>query len=366
MKKDTKIKGVRGQGRVYKRGKKWWVAYFVRGDEQRESGGSTKAEALIYLKERLGQINSRTFITPKAEGITVDDLLDSLIRHLELKEAKSIPAFVSGLKPIREFFQFDRAIDVTSDRIKDYIKGRRALGKANATINRGVTGLRQAFNLARKEGRLNHMPHFMVLKEDNARQGFFEHNEFIAVWKELPDYLKGVAEFAYKTGWRKSEIVSLKWEQVDREAWEIRLPTTKNGRGRVLPIRGELKALIEEQWRNRGRSYEFVFHREGRAVGIRFDKAWKKACEDAGLPGKLFHDFRRTASRNMIRAGVGQSVAKEITGHITDHMFQRYNITSEEDKSNALSEVEKYLSNMKIKRARKVIPMRGPKGGSKL
>jgi integrase len=357
MKKDTQIKGVRGQGGVYKRGNKWWVVYYARGTRYRECGGDTKAQALKYLKQRLGQINDKSFLGPKSENIMVNELLDGLITHLKLKEAKSIPAFVSGLKPVREFFESCTALEVTSDSIKDYILERQGLGKANATINRGVTGLRQAFHLARKEGKLNHIPHFTVLKEDNARQGFFEKNEFQAVWNELPDYLKPIAQFAYKTGWRKAEIVSLKWNQVDRETWEIRLQTSKNNKGRVLQIRGELFDLIREQWRTRQSLCEFVFHNEGRRI-LRFDKAWKTACEKAGFPGKLFHDFRRTASRNMIRAGVGQSVAKEITGHITDHMFQRYNITSEDDKGNALLQVDKYLSSSKVKRERKVIQIR--------
>lgn len=355
---------MRGNGRVFKRGNKWWIAYCVRGEEKRESGGNTQAEAKRFLKERLGQIYSGTYLGPQEERLTVNDLLDNLITRLELKGAKSIPAFVSGLKPIREFFGFDRAVDVTPERIRLYIKERKNLGKANATINRGVTGLRQAFNLARKEGKLNHLPYFTVLPEDNARQGFFEQHEFEAVLESLPDYLRGIAQFAYMSGWRKAEIVSLHWNQVDRISGEVRLKTSKNGRGRVLPIEGELQELIEQRWVARevvlknGDTFvsPFVFHREGEEIQ-RFDKAWKTACKKAGYPGKLFHDFRRTASRNMIRAGVPQSVAREITGHKTYHTFDRYNITSEEDKRQALLATQKYVAGELSEK--KIVALRG-------
>ena len=88
---------MRGQGRIFQRGKKWWVAYYVGGEEHREAGGTTKTEAKQFLKNRLGEINSGRFVGPREERITVNEILDNLILHLETKGAKSIPAFVSGL-----------------------------------------------------------------------------------------------------------------------------------------------------------------------------------------------------------------------------------------------------------------------------
>src|SRR5262249_48178188 len=100
---------------------------------------------------------------------------------------------------------------------------------------------------------------------------------------------------------------------------------------------------------------EFVFHSNGAPIG-RFRKAWATACEKANVPHRLFHDLRRTASRNMIAAGVPQAVAMKITGHRTDSMFRRYAIVNEEQKREALAKVQEHLATAA---SRKVVTMGG-------
>lgn len=73
-----------------------------------------------------------------------------------------------------------------------------------------------------------------------------------------------------------------------------------------------------------------MFHRDGKRIkDLRC--AWRTASKAAGVPGKLLHDFRRTAARNLIRAGVTEPVAMRITGHKTASVFRRYNITTDDD-----------------------------------
>jgi integrase len=79
-----------------------------------------------------------------------------------------------------------------------------------------------------------------------------------------------------------------------------------------------------------GKICPFVFHRNGRRIKG-FRRAWAKACEDAGVPGRILHDLQRSAVRNMERAGLSRSVAMQLTGHKTEAVYRRYAITSEAD-----------------------------------
>ncbi len=84
----------------------------------------------------------------------------------------------------------------------------------------------------------------------------------------------------------------------------------------------------------------WIFHRKGRQIGD-FRKAWTTACEKAGVPGRILHDFRRTAVRNLVRAGVPELVAMQMTGHKTRSVFDRYNIVSEEDLMEAAKRLDR-------------------------
>jgi len=350
---------MRGDGRTFQRGNRWWIAFYVHGVEVREPGGKTEREARKKLKGRIKESCSSDYVGPQAEKLRVNDLLDTLVIHLENKGVKS-RSHLSHIKPIRRHFGFDRAMALDGDRIERFIAEQRKegkapgkKGKAPATINREITVLKQAYNLARKHNKIPRVPYFPTLNAYNVRKGFFEKEQVVTLLKHLPDHLGDLSTFAYYTAWRKGEIVKLTWDMVDRKAGEIRLPTSKNGDPRSLALEGPVQDLIEKRWaarhvRKQGHPAaisQLVFHRNGKKIGdIR--KAWKTACAKAELPGKLFHDLRRTGVRNMIRAGVSQVVAMSISGHKTVSMFHRYNITSSSDQRRALKDVSRHLGEL--------------------
>ena len=111
-----------------------------------------------------------------------------------------------------------------------------------------------------------------------------------------------------------------------------------------MAISGDLAQVIERRKQARfvnGVLTNLVFHRKGRPVG-EFRKSWKSACRQAGVQGRIFHDLRRTAVRDMVRAGVPETVAMSISGHKTRSIFDRYNITSEHDQREAIKRTEEY------------------------
>jgi integrase len=178
-----------------------------------------------------------------------------------------------------------------------------------------------------------------------TRAGFFESDQYLAVRRRLPRDLRVVAAIAYTFGWRvRSEVLTLQRRHVDLKAGTLRLDpgTTKNGEGRVVYLTPELKTMLAEQLervdqlsKTTERIIPWVFpHLRGRLAGTRrrrFDSVWVTACEKAGVPGRIPHDFRRTAVRNLERAGVSRSVAMKITGHKTESVYRRYAIVSDAD-----------------------------------
>ncbi len=117
---------------------------------------------------------------------------------------------------------------------------------------------------------------------------------------------------------------------------------SKTREGRVVVLSTPLREVIERRWLGRAVGVALVFHRDGRSLD-HFKDVWRRACQAAGLPQKLFHDVRRTALRNTVRAGIPERVAMQVSGHKTRSVFDRYNIVSETDLRQAADRLAAYL-----------------------
>jgi integrase len=202
---------MRGTGRTFKRGGVWWISYYHRGTEYRESSGSVKeADAKRLLKKRLGEIHGKKFIGPQEERVTFEDLTGLLIQDYSVRGLRSAETTEFRMKRLRAFFGMDRAIDITPTRLRAYQAARLEDGAQPGTINRELAALHRAFRLAVKAGLLTTCPSFPErLEENTPRQGFFEHSEYLEIRKHLiPDY-QDVLDFAYFSGWRRKEITDL-------------------------------------------------------------------------------------------------------------------------------------------------------------
>jgi integrase len=358
----------RGGGSLYQRGGIWWIKYYRNGQPIRESSGSgLERVARTLLNKRLGTVAKGEPIVRGADRVKVDELLADLITEYEVNGRRSLERVKISVDHLKQCFAGARAHAVDTSHIRTYVAKRQVEQASNATINRELAALKRALTLGCHGQKILHRPYIPMLREDNARQGFFERSQFEAVRRHLRECLRPLVTFAYVTGWRLSEVLHLTWAQVDFHAGTVRLEpgTTKNRLGRMFPFTPELRALLESQRastektdKQTGRIIPWVFHRQGKPIKD-FRGAWQKACDAAGVPGRLFHDFRRTAVRNLERAGVPRSVAMLMTGHKTEAVYRRYAIVSEADLHNAAKQLDAATGTLSGTVAR----IQGPTGG---
>ena len=335
-----------GTGSIYKRGSVYWISYSFRGERHRESSGSTrKKDAKKLLRKRIQEMGEGG---PKVheEDVTFDDLATMIEDDYKMKGRASLSNLQTALKHLRGFFGGWRAVDIGTDNIRRYVRQKQEDGYSNGYIRRHLSNLKRAFNLAVEAGRLSRVPHFPTLKVDNVRTNFLTMSDVEAICEKIDPDLEPVVRFAAYTGWRKGELIpydgnpGLRWRQVDFHAGTVHLDPgqTKNDEGRTFPF-SALPPLEDLLRRQRERTDEVekrkeqivshVFHRDGKPIKWMLH-AWNDAAEEAGVPDAWFHDLRRTAVRNLERAGVSRSVATKLTGHKTEEVYRRYAIADED------------------------------------
>ena len=367
-------RGTRGMGSVYKRGDTWWVSYYHQGTQRRESSGSTRRPVAVALLKRRHEELGKGRPAREAEKVLLSDLKALVVADYRVNDRRSAKRLEQSWANLVGFFgEREKAIAVTPQRLAAYLTARTDEGAAPATVKNELAALKRAFNLARKNGVLlpNEVPAaFPTITPSNARSGFFERGEHEAVRAALPLDEGDVAEFLYWTGWRKNEALGLQWRNVDEAAGVIRIEKTKNGDARTLPYASlpALEALVKHRrevtdavQKRRGMVVSYVFHRNGEPIRY-FRRSWISACVKAGLgveemapdvtntrgkvrKGRIIrkvayripHDYRRSAARNLSRAGVPERVIMQLCGWKTRSVFDRYRIVAERDLADGLA-----------------------------
>jgi integrase len=366
--------------------KNFYIQFYRNGVRYVENTHTDKITAAkSLLRRRLG---SEQFVPPKLEKLTFDELAAGVVTDYEKNERSSLPRVRRSIRYLTKFFRGQRAININGAMASEYAVLRRkrpgdeaaregiSTGAAIATVNRELAARRRMFNLGKEGGRVRFLlPTISLTKENNVRKGFLDHDKYQELRGALPEYARTVLVAMYHTGMRIGEVLAIQWDQVDIAEREIRLEpgTTKNDEARTLPLHGELLEVIQIQREARDRKYPkcpWVFSHAGKPIKNLY-KAWRAACVKVGLGrmvcaacsgeigesgacskcsgkvakyvGLIPHDLRRTGVRNLIRAGVPRSVAMKISGHKTESVFERYNITDREDLRDAAQRLTRYL-----------------------
>jgi integrase len=179
------------------------------------------------------------------------------------------------------------------------------------------------------------VPHIKKLEEPPPRQGIISESQFAEIVDKLTPWAIPAITAIKITVWRVRAILSWRVSDVDLEKGFLVLDhrSSKNRTEYNWPLIGELGDLlaaqlaqIQREERRLRRTIVRLFHRDGKRIP--YDAlldAWKLATKKAGLPGKLMHDFRRTAATRLDSTpGISRTVAMALLGHKTDIMFRRY------------------------------------------
>jgi integrase len=329
-------KSTYGFGSLRQDGDVWYVRYRVNGVQREESAQTTdKAKAEAFLKQRLGEVATGE-IDAAPQAVTIADLCALVAADYRLRKLRSVKdvdwRFDRHIKPALGSVKASR---FGPNQIRQYVAKRRTEGAEDSTINRELSIVRRGFSLARrKQPPLVHtVPYIPMLEEDNVRQGFIEEPEYRLLLSILPDDLKAAFVLAYHCGNRLGEIRKIEPGQLNLEAGEIRIRQSqaKGKRDRVIPVYGDMYEWLEWQLKRLPAGCPYLFFRgKGKRIGSHM-KGWPEACTEAGLDGLLFHDLRRSAVRNMDRAGIRREVGMAISGHRTPDVYRRYGIVADEE-----------------------------------
>jgi len=350
-------------GQIIKRGdRKYLVRIYLGRDDNgkrrylNKTINGTKKSAERWLNGALRDKDLGALDLPAK--VTMGELFDDILRDYRINGKSLDWCSIVVEKHLRPTFGSLKAASLTSGVLDSYIEERHKEKGSNGTINREFTILRRSLNLGKQATPPKVLNTIKIprLKEAKPRQGFFEHDQYLAMIRELPEHLGPVLTYAYYTGCRKGEILALRWDQVDLVEHTVRLNPgeTKNEEGRIIPMTDELYETLKISRQGRDELFPdspLVFSLDGQPIKS-FNYHWRKACKRAGLwdeetnrSGRLLHDARRTGARNLVRAGVPEVVVMAIGGWKTRAVFDRYNIVDERDIKDAGRKLSEYVAN---------------------
>ena len=336
----------------------WWMKYYDNGQPIYQSTEKIeKREAQAVLKRAEGKVLDGQREGPMIHRTRFEDLVGLLKQEYALKGRRTWSRREYNLERLKPVFGGMRVKAITTDKLQVFIAKRLGEGAAPASVNRDLDCLHRMLVLGSRQTppKVGRIPHFPKLAEHNVREGFLEHDEFLSIRGAAPDHLKVAMTIGYYTGMRLREIISergLRWDQVNLEEGSIRLTSnqTKTKTPRVIYMADDFLIVMRKAREIQLRDYPscpYVCHRNGQPFS-NLIQAWKTACKRVGVQDKTFHDLRRTGVRNLIRAGVPETVAMKISGHKTRSVFDRYNITSEDDLREAAKRLNRYIQEKKV------------------
>jgi integrase len=341
-----KRRGKYGEGSIRQAGPERWQVSFYDGKGQRRRESFPTLQKAEKRLNALKVLRESGKLDPQEQRTKIDALAEAYKLYAKNSKPKSADwidlVWRVHLEP---FFGGRLASRITTDHLQEYIAERLQAGAATSTANRELAVLKAMFRMGAEADppKVVRVPRFPEkLREPNPRSGFVTEEEYAALQSKVKEaWLRAYLALAYNFGFRRGELLALRVFQIDLKARTIRLlpGTTKNDLGRTVVMTGEVHKLLSECVKGK-KPEDAVFTRgDGEAVED-FRGAWKALTKAAGIAGLLVHDLRRSAVRRMVRRGISKHVAKKISGHKTDSVFDRYDIVDAQDLAEAARKLE--------------------------
>jgi len=304
---------------------KWYVDFTFRGKRVRQFGGFTKDQArntLTKMKaERLDV--ARGFTKPAIEAVPFEKFADDFLELYAKQNKRSWKRDELSLKSLKAFFKGETLQNIGPEKIERY-KAMRKAEVSPASVNRELACLKTLFNKAVEWAKAETNPAAKVKKfrENNARERILNPEEARRLIECAAPAIRPVLIVALNTGMRRTEILSLKWHDVDFAKSFILIEDSKSGRSRKVPMNEFVYRTLKKLPRT---SDEHVFFNPETHDHIKDIKtSFRAACQRAEIRGVRLHDLRHTAASKMIEAGADLVTVSKILGHASIQMTMRY------------------------------------------
>ena len=317
---------------LYKRGSTYWISFTTPGGKRiRRSAGTKNRKKAQLLFDKLKFEAWQTDSLGKQERYTWDEAVIRWLKRDDIKHISHNKSFFRWLTPHLRGFYLD---EITRQKIMEIGEIKKAETSA-ATANQYMSLIRAVLGRAHKIwGWIEKVPSYQKFKEPPTRVRYLSREEIAALMAALPAYIQPVFMFSLLTGLRKSNVLNLRWDQVDLANSRIVIKGNemKAGKTHMVPLTDDMKNILIAQV---GKSSEYVFTNRGRKIKS-VQKPFAKALRKTGITDYRWHDNRHTWASILVQNGVSLYELQEMGGWSSHEMVKRYaHLAPEKLKANA-------------------------------
>lgn len=333
---------------VYKkRNGKWYCQFMIKGERVHKllDGAKTQDEAKeleTAEKFKLRQIQNG-LIKREEKKIALKTLTDMFLKY-SLINKNDYKNDTHKVDVILEFFGANTNVeDILPDKIEAF-KAKMLKNKySNAYVNRYLACLKTIFNIGIKNNKIKQTPmkSVQMLQENNYKIRYLTQEEEKRLFEQLPEYLKPIVITALQTGLRKSNILNLKWEQIDFDFGFIEIEKQNNKGHKIIkiPISQKLMQVFESL----PQINEFVFYNPDTGTNYKYiDEGFNNACKRAGIKNFTFHCLRHTVATRLVEKNIDIRVVQELLAHSSINTTQRYMHPTPKRKLEAIEVLNSY------------------------